>query len=215
VDLFIRRVLVTAAGLLSGTPDGDEYTDGVKLKVLLPGMLLGQILQNLFFMETVFDWHLDFHGSLWPALYDTIPFRKLLSLCSLILIDEEACMRLRVEQTLLLGDVGGMAGAFVHEFDPPPRSGSAADPVPTHRTLFPRPEEPTVIDDHSSTPRPALLRSGIGYYLLLASSGCLPGCGIKEEEQFHISRVNWRVLPVLARALIVRVMIVVDGQQAN
>lgn len=147
--------MTMVSSFLGGPPDEEEYTNGVKLEALLPGMLLGPANGTRSFTDVVRDRCMDFLDGNWELLYNNIQYRRPRILKSLTPMDEEERMRQLVEHARQIGDFGRMAKALEHPFDPPPPI-SSVDPLLTYKKLLPRPGDPIDPEDENSKLRPPL-----------------------------------------------------------
>ena len=59
-----NRCLAVVASFLGGAPGESDYTDGVKLKMLIPGLLLGSDSSSRLFAIVVYERCQDFLGSM-------------------------------------------------------------------------------------------------------------------------------------------------------
>ena len=154
LDVF-NRCLAVVASFLGGAPGESDYTDGVKLKMLIPGLLLGSDSSSRSFAVVVYERSQDFLDGHWEKLHGQIQYRKPPVLKALTPMDEEERMRQMVERARQVGDVGKMAKVLERSFDPPPPA-LRIDPLVKYNDLLPRPGEPTNRDDPHSKPRPPL-----------------------------------------------------------
>ena len=146
LDVF-NRCLAAVASFLGGAPGESDYTDGVKLKMLIPGLVLGPDSSSRSFAVVVYERCQDFLDGHWEKLHGQIQYRKPPVL--------KALTRQMVERARQVGDVGKMAKVLKRSFDPPPPA-LRVNPLVKYNDLLPRPGEPTNRDDLHSKPRPPL-----------------------------------------------------------
>ena len=147
--------LAVVASFLGGAPGESDYTDGVKLKMLIPGLLLGSDSSSRLFAIVVYERCQDFLDGHWEKLHGQIQYRKPPVLKALTPMNEEGRMWQMVERERQVGDVGKMAKVLKRSFDPPPPA-LRVGPLVKYNDLLPRPGEPTNRDDPHSKPRPPL-----------------------------------------------------------
>ena len=97
LGVFNRCLAVMASFL--GTPPGEsEYTDGVKLKMLIQGLFLGPDSSSRSYSVVVYSRCQDFFDGYWEKLHGQIQFLKPPVLKALTPVDEEGRMRQMVER---------------------------------------------------------------------------------------------------------------------
>ncbi len=190
-----NRCLAVVPSFLGGAPGESDYTDGVKLKMLIPGLLLGSDSSSRLFAIVVYERCQDFLDGHWEKLHGQIQYRKPPVLKALTPMNEEGRMWQMVERERQVGDVGKMAKVLKRSFDPPPPA-LRVDPLVKYNDLPPRHGEPT--NRESPLQASAAFADGsarCGDHHATKSSRCVPEGRARDKEQMQGCRSFGRVIP--------------------